>query len=91
MVSASILWGSGALPPAGSRGRAPGQGVGAKPPKADRLYWDRTPKIRTKSPLSSSFQCFKKQNCTRFQHSAFYRLVDDEIGNILDISFVVFV
>jgi len=34
----------GAEPPAGSRGRAPGQGSGAKPPEADRLYRDRSPK-----------------------------------------------
>jgi hypothetical protein len=31
------IWGLGALPPVGSRGKAPGQGSGAKPPEADDI------------------------------------------------------
>jgi hypothetical protein len=36
MVSANLCGGVGAMPPVGSRGKAPGQGVrGASPPEAE--------------------------------------------------------
>jgi len=45
------IWGSGAVPPAGSRGRAPGQGVrGAKPPEAEGIL------LPKRANLSLSFK-----------------------------------
>ena len=36
-LSASLFGGLGALPPVGSRGKAPSQGEGVKPPEADDI------------------------------------------------------
>jgi len=42
--------GARAEPPAGSRGRAPGQGLGAKPPEAERHSFFRCPNAEGTRP-----------------------------------------
>jgi len=51
--SASLQGGSGGGAPTGSRGRAPGQGSGAKPPEAEKLFAFRRPLETANLPLFS--------------------------------------
>ena len=36
------IWGLGALPPVGSRGKAPGRGTGSEAPEADSIFYDQS-------------------------------------------------
>ena len=52
MASASLYWGLGAEPPAGSRGRAPGGQGGFAPLKLNAFYLCKV----VRKPLNASFE-----------------------------------
>ena len=61
--------GLGAEPPAGSRGRAPGQWVrGAKPPEAEKLFAFRRPLEAANLPLFSLYCRLSKLLRFSIQH-----------------------